>query len=163
MKAAIIHNRNSLPTIPLAYATDMKESYDSMNRILDLIQYQKHQWKIVSDFKVLTILNGMQGGNTKFPCFLCEWDSRARKEHYIRKDWPARALFSVGQKNVLNIPLVDPSDIILPPLHIKLGLIKQFVKALDKNGETFKYLRSVFPRLSDAKVKEGICFKKLMR
>ncbi|GFU90784.1 uncharacterized protein TNCV_4870161 [Trichonephila clavipes] len=34
--------------------------------------------------------------------------------------------------------------------------MKQFVKALDKKGECFKYLCEQFPGLSDAKLKEGI-------
>ena len=44
----------------------------------------------------------------------------------------------------------------MPPLHIKLGLIKQFVKALDKDVTAFKYLQNLFPKLSEAKVKGGI-------
>jgi hypothetical protein len=51
---------------------------------------------------------------------------------------------------------VDPGKIILPPLHIKLGLMKQFVKALDGNGNCFHYQSNKFPALSRAKVKEGI-------
>jgi len=39
-------------------------------------------------------------------------------------------------------------------LHIKLGLVKNFVKALDKNGRGFEYLRNKFPNVSDAKMKE---------
>lgn len=158
LKAVLLHNENSFPSVPLAYATDVKESYDSMSKIINALKYNTHRWKIVADFKVLTILNGMQGGNTKYPCFLCEWDSRAYSEHYVQKEWVRRVTFKVGEKNVLNIPLVDPSDIILPPLHIKLGLIKQFVKALDKKGKTFTYLRNIFPKLTDAKVKEGKMF-----
>ena len=34
--------------------------------------------------------------------------------------------------------------------------MKQFVKALPKDGETFKYLSSKFPHLSEAKLKEGV-------
>lgn len=34
--------------------------------------------------------------------------------------------------------------------------MKQFVKALDKDGECFKYLCTKFVHLSDAKIKEGI-------
>jgi hypothetical protein len=34
--------------------------------------------------------------------------------------------------------------------------MKQFVKALQKEGECFKYLCKKFPGLSDAKLKEGI-------
>ena len=45
---------------------------------------------------------------------------------------------------------------ILPPLHIKLGFIKQLVKALDKKSAAFKYLIQKFPALSDAKVKVEI-------
>ncbi|GBN78388.1 hypothetical protein AVEN_43397-1 [Araneus ventricosus] len=40
-------------------------------------------------------------------------------------------------------------------LHIKLGLIKQFVKAMDKTGDGFNFLKTKFPRLSEAKIKEG--------
>ena len=43
-----------------------------------------------------------------------------------------------------------------PPLHIKSGLIKQLVKALDKDGECFKYIYRSFPGLSIEKLKAGI-------
>ena len=43
-----------------------------------------------------------------------------------------------------------------PPLHIKLGLIKQLGKALDKDGECFKYICRSFPGLSIEKLKAGI-------
>ena len=45
---------------------------------------------------------------------------------------------------------------LLPPLHIKLGLIKQFVKSLPRDGDCFRYLCSKFPKLSEAKLKEGV-------
>jgi len=44
----------------------------------------------------------------------------------------------------------------LPPLHIKLGLMKNFVKALDRNGAAFLYLRQKSPLLTDAKIREGV-------
>ena len=44
----------------------------------------------------------------------------------------------------------------MPPLHIKLGLIKQFVKALDRNLEAFKYLQNFFPKLCETKIKAGV-------
>lgn len=34
--------------------------------------------------------------------------------------------------------------------------MKNLVKAMDKNGAAFQYLRQKFPRLSEAKIKEGI-------
>ena len=55
---------------------------------------------------------------------------------------------TVGEKNVIAKPLVDRSSIIFPPLHIKLGLMKQFVKALNKDGDYFKYICGTFTGLS---------------
>jgi hypothetical protein len=101
-------------------------------------------------------LLGLQLGYTKHCCFICEWDSRDRKIHYIKKEWPKRKSLSPGQKNVKSAPLVNSEDILLPPLHIKLGLIKHFVKAMDKNGSGFLYLKEKFPKIRDAKIKEGI-------
>jgi len=74
----------------------------------------------------------------------------------VKTDWPARQIFELGKKNIINKPLVEPSKVLLPPLHIKLGLMKQFVKALNKEGECFEYLEIKFPRISVAKLKEGI-------
>ena len=59
-------------------------------------------------------------------------------------------------KNAKNEPLVNPEDILLPPLHIKLGPMKNIVKAMVKDGSGFSYLKKKFPRLSEAKIKEGI-------
>ena len=50
---------------------------------------------------------------------------------------------------------MDMNKVLLPPLHIKLGLMN-FVKALHKNGAAFQHLSTVFPGLSAAKLKEGI-------
>ena len=58
--------------------------------------------------------------------------------------------------NVKWEPLIDPRKVLMPPLHIKLGLIKQFVTALDKESAAFKYLQDLFPQLSEAKVNAGI-------
>ena len=52
--------------------------------------------------------------------------------------------------------LIDPAKVFLPPLHIKLGLMKQFVKALNKDGKCFKYICEKFVHLSDEKLKERI-------
>jgi len=48
-------------------------------------------------------------------------------------------------------------------LHIKLGLIKYFVKALDQNSAGVVYLKNKCPKISDAKIKEGVFFGPQMR
>ena len=45
---------------------------------------------------------------------------------------------------------------ILPPPHFKLGLIKRFVKALNKEGVCFKYIQEKFPYMSAEKIKESV-------
>lgn len=155
LKAVLLHNGSQLPSVPLAYATDMRETYQTIANILRVINYAKYQWQIVSDLKMLTILFGMQGGYTKHPCYLCEWDSRA-ENHYQQTEWPSRTQITIGKKNLINVPLVRTDQIILPPLHLKLGYMKQFVKRLDRDSEAFLHLKTTFPRLSEAKIKEGI-------
>ena len=100
---------------------------------------------------------GMQASFTKYCCFLSLWDSRAVSQHYKQKDWGSRSTFVPGEHSLKENPLVDMNKVLLlPPLHIKLGLMKNFVKALHKNGAAFQYLSTVFPGLSAAKLKEGI-------
>jgi len=41
-------------------------------------------------------------------------------------------------------------------MHLKLGLTKNSVKAMKQEEAAFTYLREKFPRLSEAKLKEGI-------
>lgn len=65
------------------------------------------------------------------------------------KDWPIR-------EELLVEMLVSPNRIILPPLHIKLGLLKQFLKAIDQDGRCFSYICSEISELSNEKLKAGI-------
>ena len=61
-----------------------------------------------------------------------------------------------GQKYITNSALDELSNIMLLPLHIKLGLMKQFVKALDKQGNCFECIAEKFLNLGAEQVKEGI-------
>lgn len=168
LKAVLLHNGNERPSIPVAHAVATKESRESLEAILRAINYDKYQWKICADLKVNGLLLGMQKGYTKYMCFLCLWDSRATDQHYCTKTWPSRNEFEPGKANVEDMPLVDPKKILLPPLHIKLGLAKQFIKQLKHDGKAFQYLKTdLFPRLSEAKLKEGVLvgpqIRKLMK
>ncbi|UYV62448.1 hypothetical protein LAZ67_2000628 [Cordylochernes scorpioides] len=156
MKAVLLHNENKFPSVPIAHASNMKETYENMKLLLKKIEYERYGWKICSDLKVVALLRGLQLGYTKFCCFLCEWDSRDRERHYIKKIWPNRKIFTPGYKNIANLPLIDSENIYLPPLHIKLGLMKNFVKAMDRNASGFAYLKQKFSSISEAKIKEGI-------
>jgi hypothetical protein len=156
LKAVLLHNGNRYASVPVGYSVHMKETYDNMSLLLNKICYRQYNWSVCGDLKVITILMGMQTGYTKYCCFICEWDSRDKEHHYIKKNWPVRDRMEPGNKNVLHVPLVDRDRVLMPPLHIKLGLMKNFVKSLDTSSDAFLYIRNKFPEVSDAKVKEGV-------
>jgi hypothetical protein len=157
LKAVLLHNGNSKPSIPIAHTVHLKETYDNMQVLLQAIKYESHKWKICGDLKVIALLMGLQGGFTKHCCFLCLWDSRADDDHYVTREWPSRTTYEPGTGSVKFDPLVNAGDVLLPPLHIKLGLIKNLVKRMSKNNSKgFQHLVSKFPKISSAKLKEGI-------
>ena len=105
---------------------------------------------------MISIPLGQQAEITKMPCFLCEWDSRARASHWVDIEWLVLIELRPGCKNVILPSLVDRSDVLLQPLHIKLGLMSQFVKALDNEGACFKYILEVFDVMTPEKIKADI-------
>jgi hypothetical protein len=122
--------------------------------VLEKIKYHKHEWQISGDLKVIGLLMGQQRSYTKFPSFLYEWDSRARDKHWDTVYWPEREQLQLRSKNVSNVSLVDHEKILLPPLHIKLVMMKQFVKTLDRKSPCIQYLCTKFSSLSHAKLRE---------
>jgi hypothetical protein len=163
LKAVLLHNGNVLPSIPAGYAVNMKESYDNMELLLNCVNYKKYQRQLCGDLKVVAVLVGLQQGYTKLCCFLCEWGSRENTSHCKRRDWPSRQSLEPGTKNFQHLPLVESSNILLPPLHIKLGPMMNFVKAMDQTGPAFRYLAEKLPGISAAKIKEGVFIGPLIR
>jgi hypothetical protein len=156
LKAVLLFNGNEVASVPVGHSVQMSESYNNMELLLRNLNYTDHNWLVCGDLKVIALVLGLQGGYTKYPCFLCLWDSRADKQHYVQHDWPARPHLEPGSHNVLCHALVNPRKILLPPLHIKLGLMKNFVKALDKKGRSFSFIKDKFSRISEAKLEAGI-------
>ena len=59
-------------------------------------------------------------------------------------------------KNIVNEPIVSCKKIVFPPLHLKLGFMKQFVKALKTDSDCFQYIVTSLPGLSIEKKKAGV-------
>ena len=105
IKAFLLHNGNTLPSVPI---TTMKEfENENLRTIITSIQYNVHKWHVCADFKVIAMLPGLQPGNTKYCCFLCLWNSRARAEHCVRKHWPTRDEIEQGKHNIKHKPLLQ--------------------------------------------------------
>ena len=60
------------------------------------------------------------------------------------KQWPIRNAYTLGEFNVENEPLICSELIVLPILHIKLGLVKQFVKYIDKKSDALQAIVEMF-------------------
>ena len=80
-----MHNGNEYASVPVGYSVHLKEVYENIDFILNKLSYSDHEWTVCGDLKIIAMLLGQKKGCTKFPRFLCEWDSRSRKQHYIKK------------------------------------------------------------------------------
>lgn len=49
----LVQNGNILPSVPVAQAANMKETYSSMQLQLRNIRYEEHKWNICGDLKVI--------------------------------------------------------------------------------------------------------------
>lgn len=78
------------------------------------------------------------------------WDSRVNKNHYTVVDWLKRTDFSCSKSNLEYRLLIPQENVIFPPRHKRLGLMKNFVKAMDKNGRETLQLKSDFSELRKA-------------
>jgi len=85
LKMVLLHSGNRFPSVPLAHAANMKETHESMKLLLGKIMNDEFKWKLCGYLKVVALLLGMQFACTKYCCFLCEWDSRDKKNHYVNK------------------------------------------------------------------------------
>ena len=137
LKAVLLYNGNAKPSLPLAYAVDMKESYESMKILLEAIEYSEYSWKVCGDLKVISLLLGLQLGYTKHMCFLCLWDSRDDSNHYSRTIWPPRKELAVGRYNMKHTPLIDPQKSILTTTSHKARTYEKFCQS---NGSAWKRL-----------------------
>lgn len=156
IKGVLLHIGNIYPSIPIMYATKVKETYENIKIILRLIKYEEHSWLICCDLKIVAIMMGLKSGYPKQQCFICLWEGRRKDLHYTDFQWQNRLEFKTGSESVIHEPLVPKERIIIPPLHIKLGLVRNFVKALQPDGEPINVIKAIFPSLSKSKIENGM-------
>ena len=71
LKAVLLHIGNKIPSIPIAHFVLLKESYDSIEILLNTICYSDYQFSFCGGFKVIGILMGLQGVLQNTVVFLC--------------------------------------------------------------------------------------------
>lgn len=104
LKCVLLHIGNIFGAIPIGHSVHLKEKYEHIKTVLELLKYGEHKWIIGVDLKMVNFLLGQQSGYTKCPCFICLWDSRAKDKHWILKEWPVRDSLNVGKKTSLINP-----------------------------------------------------------
>ena len=77
LKCVLLHNASNYAGVPNGQLVTVKESYSTVQMVLQKLCYNEHKWAICADLKIVNILLGQQAGYVKYPCFLCLWDSRA--------------------------------------------------------------------------------------
>ena len=87
LKAVLLHDENSKPSIPIAHSVHLKETYDEVNIILQAIYCNVQQWGICGDLK----MTGDGSGLYEVLLLLNLWDIRSTAENYIKLDWEPRS------------------------------------------------------------------------
>jgi hypothetical protein len=52
LKAVLLRNGNTVPSIPIGHSVHNKESYENMKILMEAINYDKFKWQICGDLKV---------------------------------------------------------------------------------------------------------------
>ena len=86
LKAVLLRNGNTHPSIHLAHAIQLKGGHETIKVLLDALQYLKYSGKICGDLKVISLILGLQLYYTKYTvmCFLCLWNSRDDTNHFSK-------------------------------------------------------------------------------
>jgi hypothetical protein len=66
-------------------------------------------------------------------------------------------IFDFRVEELIQQPLVDCAKVLLPPFHVKLGVMILFVWALDKDGYWFQYICLMFCTVTHDKLKADVC------
>ena len=132
LKCVLLNNGSKFTCVPTGHFVIVKKHYMNVKMVLQKVLYSEHNWAICVDFKMINFLLGQQRGEVHqtslFSLLLGQshyWSSVGKEGLAERED------LAMGDKNIIHEPLVNRDRIILPRLYVKLGLMKQFVKALD--------------------------------
>lgn len=138
-KVILLHNEvdssKRKPAVPIAEGIGLPENYSSIKAVLELIGYADHQWRLQGDFKIINIVSGMMACSCKFPCYICNFGSRKKAQHYLPnqwREWKDEERVPGPNFNFVFKPLVPASKIVPPELHIRMGVFVIFIKTLEK-------------------------------
>lgn len=144
------------PLVVIGYSQSLKEDQANFKTILRLIEYEKHQWSVCSDCKVLSLLACIKGGNANYSCFLCAFyaNKKGATDHYVIRDWGPKDQM-VTEQAKKGVQLVPLEKLLFPPLHIQLGLVNIFLQTLERNSEAWEHIINRFPKMAPNPLYQG--------
>jgi hypothetical protein len=155
LKAVLLHHGSQYACIPVGHSVNLKERYENLALILNKIKYADQGWTICGDVKVISMLLGQQGGYTKFPRFICEWDIRDKTQHWVKKEWPKRQNLEPGTKNVIRNNLVNPRKVLLPPFAYQIRCNEAVCQGYSKRWRLFQIPGQKVSRFIRSQVERG--------
>ncbi|XP_076029890.1 uncharacterized protein LOC143018386 [Oratosquilla oratoria] len=60
-KEVFLNNGNKFSSIPVGHSDEMKETHNSMDRLLSALNFKEHKWLICGDLKVVGLTLGLRG------------------------------------------------------------------------------------------------------
>ena len=67
LKEVLLHNGNKYPSLPLAHSVHLKENYENVKTVLNVLKYDQYNWEVIGDLKMIAFLMGMQGVSRNTP------------------------------------------------------------------------------------------------
>lgn len=145
LMCVLLHNGNLFGAVPMWHSVCLCKEHGDVKRVLApsvLLQYDKHNWIFCADLKMVCIVLSQQREYTKYPCFLCMWDSRAREKHWVETNWPLRSDLKPGDHSTWATCWQEENNI---PTSAH--------KTRSHEAICFKYIILQFPGLSIEKIK----------
>lgn len=155
IKMALLNNDNRKPLIPIAYQKTVARIgedmhlCDKMKSLLQIIEYDKHQWKMSCDLETVGVLFGRRKFSGRH-CFLCWWNGGG----YYQS--PYESEVDKLSDKVMKNAFVSEESIQMSPLYIKLALVESFIKVVAKRPEVFDGLQNIYPNFDKEQLKQGV-------
>ena len=80
LKCVLLHNGILYGGVPVGHSVHLREKYDDIKEVINLLKYHEQNWILCVDLKMVNFLFGQQSFY-KPPCHLRMWDSQDREKH----------------------------------------------------------------------------------
>ena len=79
LKCILLHNGNLYEGVPVGHSVHLREKYDDIKEVINLLKYHEHNWILCVDLKMVSFLLGQQRVFTKYSCHLHMGQPRSRE------------------------------------------------------------------------------------